>query len=187
MFDDLDLFGKEAEIYYKGKSKRSSGVGKIYSLIYIMVYLAFLIYSLVKMFKREDMTFYDSYAFNGEVPSIEVNPDIFNFAFALFNYSSSRIFTDLRAISVAAFYVTIKDNDYNSRTAIPLQTETCKLENFGKKYQPLFKEKNVENFICIKNLNLSLQGHISYNLYSSIVLQFTPCSNITHFFIIIFL
>ena len=68
---DFDLFGKVPELYYKGKSKKSSTFGLVLTVIYIILYIAFLIYKLIRMFKRVDMTFYDSYTFQG-LPSINL-------------------------------------------------------------------------------------------------------------------
>ena len=48
---DFDLFGKLPELYYKGKSKKSSILGIVLTVIYIVLYIAFLIYKLVRMFK----------------------------------------------------------------------------------------------------------------------------------------
>ena len=62
---DFDLFGKVPELYYKGKSKKSSTFGLVLTILYIILYIAFLIYKLIRMFKRVDMTFYDSYTFQG--------------------------------------------------------------------------------------------------------------------------
>ena len=68
---DFDLFGKVPELYYKGKSKKASTMGLVLTVIYIILYIAFLIYKLIRMFKRVDMTFYDSYTFQG-LPSINL-------------------------------------------------------------------------------------------------------------------
>ena len=42
---DFDLFGKLPELYYKGKSKKSSILGIVLTVIYIVLYIAFLILS----------------------------------------------------------------------------------------------------------------------------------------------
>ena len=62
---DFDLFGKQPELYYKGKSKKASTLGIVLTVIYIALYITFLLYKLIRMFKRIDVTFYDSYTFKG--------------------------------------------------------------------------------------------------------------------------
>ena len=49
LIDDIDLFGKEPELYFKGNSKRTSWVGRIFTFIYAMIYLAFFLYKLNRM------------------------------------------------------------------------------------------------------------------------------------------
>ena len=79
---DFDLFGKIPELYYKGKSKKSSTLGIIFTILYIILYIAFLIYKLVRMVRRIDVTFYDSYTFIG-LPSIKVTNNEFYAAFGM--------------------------------------------------------------------------------------------------------
>ena len=79
---DFDLFGKIPEFYYKGKSKKSSILGIVLTILYIILYIAFLIYKLVRMFKREDVKFYDSYVFNG-IPSIALTNNEFYGGFGM--------------------------------------------------------------------------------------------------------
>ena len=43
VLESLDIFGKEIDIYYKGKSRRTSIIGFIFTFLYISVYLAFFI------------------------------------------------------------------------------------------------------------------------------------------------
>ena len=54
---DIDLFGKEVELYYNGKSKLTSWFGVFFTILYISAYLAFFIYKVIRMMKRDDVTF----------------------------------------------------------------------------------------------------------------------------------
>ncbi len=76
-FSYIDLFGKEAELYIKGKSKKSFLIGKIFTFIYIIIYAAFFIYKINRMIRKYDVTFYDTNAYIGEIPSIQVTNEIF--------------------------------------------------------------------------------------------------------------
>ena len=79
---EFDFFGKEPELYFKGKSKRTSVFGKVFTYIYILLYIAFFIYKIVRMFQKVDITFYETYAYSG-FPSIKLSPDNFYGGFAL--------------------------------------------------------------------------------------------------------
>ena len=69
-FEDIDLFGMQAEVYYKGKSKKSSTLGKVLTVLYAIIYAAFFIYKLIRMLKKIDVTFYETTTFTGEIPSL---------------------------------------------------------------------------------------------------------------------
>jgi len=60
-----------------------------------------------------------------------------------------------------------------------LELERCKLEKFGSKFRDSFKMKALNNYYCFKDLNYTLQGHFSYDLYSFFFIQFFPCVNTT--------
>ena len=74
---NIDLFGKEYELYYKGNSTKSSWIGRILTLLYIAIYIAFFAYKIVRMVKRVDVTFYENNVFTGEIPSANLNTEIF--------------------------------------------------------------------------------------------------------------
>ena len=49
LLSEFDLFGKEPEFYYKRKPQRVSWFGRIFSVLYVFLYAAFLIYKIVRM------------------------------------------------------------------------------------------------------------------------------------------
>lgn len=79
---DMDLFGKNPDLYFKGKPKRSTELGVTLTIIYIILYIAFLIYKLVRMVKRVDVTFYDTYAYK-DFPYINITHEEFYGSFML--------------------------------------------------------------------------------------------------------
>ena len=79
---DFDLFGKEPEFFYKGKSQRASWIGQIFSVLYIVLYITFLIYKFVRMLQKVDINFYETYAFSG-IPSIQLTNDLFYGGFSI--------------------------------------------------------------------------------------------------------
>jgi len=73
---EFDLFGKEPELYFKGKSQRTSKLGKFLTYLYIAVYVAFFVYKIVRMLQKVDITFFETYAYSG-IPSIKLTNDLF--------------------------------------------------------------------------------------------------------------
>ena len=174
----IDLLGKEAELYYKGKSKRTSCPGIFFTIFYVSMYIAFFIYKVVRMLKKEDVTFYDTYAFTGETPNIKLTKEKFYFGFAIGNPLTLETFVDDSIYYVEAYYKKGKKegSTWNWET-IPLQLETCKLDKFGEKYRDIFKDKSVEQLHCVTTLDQVLQGHITYDVYSYYYMRFFPCIN----------
>ena len=180
VLESLDIFGKEIDIYYKGKSRRTSIIGFIFTFLYISVYLAFFIYKLILMFKRAEVTFYDTYAFTGEPPKIKLTPDKFYGGFALGNPYTLETFVDNTIYTVSVIYMDGQKIDGKwVFVPTPLNIETCKIERFGEKYRDIFKKKNIEKMHCVPFLNHTLRGHLTYDVYSYYLVKFIPCINST--------
>jgi len=177
---DLDLFGKEFELYYKGKTKKTTLTGAIFTIVYIGVYFAFLLYKVIRMFQKNDVTFYDTYAFTGEPPQIQLTDDKFYGGFALGNIATLETFVDNSIYYVEAYFIEgIKEHNAWTWKNTKLEIETCKLEKFGENYRDIFKEKQIENLHCVPALDQFLKGHLTYDIYSYFKVRFFPCVNST--------
>ena len=171
---DFDLFGKIPEFYYKGKSKKSSILGIVLTILYIILYIAFLIYKLVRMFKREDVTFYDSYVFNG-IPSIALTNNEFYGGFGMGGIIDEKMYW-LNVTYNSEWY----ENGVKKTKVIPLETEKCKLDWFGPDYRDIFADQNVENYYCIKDFSgMVLEGYSNLERYSYFNVKYFPCVNKT--------
>ena len=175
---DIDLFGKEAELYYKGKSKRTSWAGITFTILYITMYIGFFVYQLYRMLNKEDVTFYDTYAFTGEPPNIKLTKEKFYGGFALGNPLTLETFVDDTIYYVQAYYRKgVKEGGVWNWETIPLELETCQLERFGEEYRDIFKDKAVDKLHCVPILDHRLEGHLTYDVYSYYYIKFFPCIN----------
>ena len=167
---DFDLFGKIPELYYKGKSKKSSKFGLTLTVIYIILYIAFLIYKLVRMFKRTDVTFYDSYTFQG-LPSINVTNNEFYGGFGMGGIVDDRMYY-LIVTYVSKWKVSGK---WQNITKV-LQTDICNIDWFGPDYKDIFADKPLEQYYCIKDVSgMVLEGYSNLERYSYFNVKFFPC------------
>ena len=48
---NFDLFGKEPELYYKGRIKKTSWIGRFFTLLYFAIYIIVFLYKFIKMIK----------------------------------------------------------------------------------------------------------------------------------------
>ena len=178
----IDLFGKEIELYYKGASKKSTLFGRILTILFLMIYLLFFVYKVIRMLLKIDVTFYEFQAYTGEVPSIKLSNENFYGGFALANADTLLPFIDPTIYNIQAFYRSGKrvNGVWNwSIKQVPL--EICQLEKFSPKYQDLFKDKPLSSMYCPKEIDFTLEGHTTYDTYSLFYIGFYPCVNTSTF------
>ena len=167
---DFDLFGKVPELYYKGKSKKSSTFGLVLTILYIILYIAFLIYKLIRMFKRVDMTFYDSYTFQG-LPSINLTNNEFYGGFGMGGIVDDRMY-----FLIVTYVSKWKVNGKWQNITKVLQTDICNIDWFGPDYKDIFRDKPLEQYYCIKDVSgMVLEGYSNLERYSYFNVKFFPC------------
>ena len=167
---DFDLFGKVPEMYYKGKSKKASTMGLILTVIYIILYIAFLIYKLIRMFKRVDMTFYDSYTFQG-LPSINLTNNEFYGGFGMGGIVDDRMY-----FLIVTYVSKWKVNGKWQNITKVLQTDICNIDWFGPDYRDIFRDKPLDQYYCIKDVSgMVLEGYSNLERFSYFNVKFFPC------------
>ena len=181
LLKDIDMFGKDPEIYYKGRPKKTSWIGRIFSVIFVSIYFLFFIYKLIKMLKKVNVTFYDTFTYAAEPPDIKITKDNFYGGFALEDPVFYNTFIDESIYYPKAFFKRAeKQGDDFDWQVEELELEPCKLENFGSAYHESFEKKDLKNLYCFKKMDFILEGHFSYDLYSFFYIQFYPCVNTTN-------
>ena len=176
---DIDMFGKTPEFYYKRRAKKTTLIGRIFTILYFITYIAFFIYKLVKMLQRVDVTFYDTFAFTGETPSIHLNSDNFYGGFGILGETGDPIVNPHIYYATATFWKGVKNNGLWSWEDTNIPLETCKLEKFGKKYQDMFRDKDLDNMYCLSNTDFVLEGYATSETYSYFEVSLFPCIETT--------
>ena len=177
---EFDLFGKEPDLYYKGKSKKTSWIGRFFTRLFLLSYFSFFIYKIIRLLRKTDVTFYDTFVYKSEPPKVKLTNENFYGGFALENPETYDVFIDERIyIPKASFRKAERKGGDFQWDIINLELEPCKIEKFGSSYQEKFKTKTLNNLYCFKNMDFLLEGHFSYDLYSFFYIQFFPCVNST--------
>lgn len=172
-FMNIDLFGKEPNLYYERNKKKTSYIGFVFTIIYIIIYIIFFLYKIIRMAKRVDVTFYDTYAYK-DFPSIKLTNEEFYGGFRM----GERI--DETLYYATAEYVTrVKEQGKWKDTVQNLEVERCKLEKFGSKYKALFADQPLNDLYCMKNVNITLEGYANLDRFSYINVKVFPCVNQT--------
>ena len=178
---DIDMFGKEPELYYKSRPKKTSWIGRILSFLFVLVYFAFFLYKLIRMLKKVDVTFYDTFTYADKPPAVPLTHNNFYIAFALEDPITYNPFVDESVYYPKAYFKRAEmKGDAFEWKIVELEVERCKLEKFGDSYREVFKNVDLYNHYCFKDINnYILEGHFSYLLYSFFYIEFYPCVNTT--------
>ena len=179
IFKEIDLFGKEPDIYYKGKQRKTSWMGRICTWIYVSLYIFFFIYKLVRMFKRVDVSFSETNSSTGGLPKIHMTKEIFTYALALADRENKPFIdeTIYRPIGI----VNIKRN-INGEVKDDIQQiefGVCNIDDFGKDHQQFAKKLNLSNYYCFKNLDIDFEGYSSAENSTTIIIQILKCKGQT--------
>ena len=178
---NLDIFDKSFDLYYKGKNKKTTYIGSIFTIIYGLIYFLFFLFKIVRMINKRDITFYDTFANLEEIPEIDLSNENFYGGFALQNPETYDNFIDETIYYPKAYYKIGKLEGENWIWSIKeIELEICQLEKFGSSYQDKFKNKKLNNSYCFKKVEDKLFGHFSYDYYSFFFVQFFPCMNSTN-------
>ena len=170
LIQNFDLFGKQPEFFYKGKSQRVSWFGRIFSIFYIVLYVAFVIYKLVRMLKKVDIDFYETYAFSG-IPSIKLNNDLFYGGFTIGGLIDETLYFPV----VYHYTETTVNGVRESLPPEPVALTQCSLDMFGKRFQPLFADRQLDNLYCMEDVHETLAGYSNLDEYSYYYIMIMPC------------
>ena len=177
--EDIDLFSKSPDLYYKQKPQKSSLFGRILTIAYAIIYAAFFIYKIIRMALKVDVSFYETQTWTGEIPSLKLNNNHFYGGFGLMDVRTGKPFIDETIYyPKAEFYTGIKKDSNSDFTwdIRELEVEPCQLEKFGEDFRDLFKGK-LDGLYCLKDVDVTIQGHTTLDAYSYFYVTFYPCVN----------
>ena len=169
IISNFDLFGKEPEFFYKGKHQRVSWFGRIFSVLYIVLYAAFLIYKMVRMLEKVDIDFYETYAFSG-IPTIKLNNELFYGGFTI-----GGIIDETLYFPMVYHYTETTVNGVKQVVNQTVPLVKCSLDRFGKRFQPLFADRQLDNLYCMEKVEDELTGYSNLDVYSYYYIAIIPC------------
>ena len=176
--EDIDLFSKSPDVYYKKKPQKSSICGRILTISYGVIYAAFFIYKIIRMALKIDVSFYETETWTGEIPSLKLNNHHFYGGFGIIGPTGPYIdehiyypvahFITLKKPPGSTDFVTVEDRD--------LGVEPCQLDKFGEEFREFFVGK-LDGLYCLKDVDVIIQGHTTLDAYSYFMVYFYPCVN----------
>ena len=128
---EIDIFGKVPELYYKGRNNRSTLIGRIFTLLYILICIALFIYELIIMIKRENISYISTVDYSNKISSIFLTNGNFYSGFGLLSAAGDPMFDESIYHLNATFWSGKRVNGFYSWESNDLELERCKLEKFG--------------------------------------------------------
>ena len=158
-----------------------SSFGFILTILYAIISIILFLIYFIKTIKRDEVSTSISTIYPSDIPSINLNNNIFYLAFGLEIPNKLNRFIDETIYYPKVSYIErIKENGvFITKSEKHLDFERCDGENFGKNYQHLFEKDEFNNSYCLKDFNLSLIGGFKYNKMSYIRINIYPCVNNT--------
>ena len=130
-FEELDFFGKQPEFYIKSKPKQVTLMGRILTIIFIIIYITIFGYKIYRMSKRVDITFYDSYLVTDNIPTINLTNENFYLLLTIYN-DLGLPFIDESIYYPEAYFI--------DEVIEEIKQERCDINKIGSKYKHLFAD-----------------------------------------------
>ena len=162
----IDFFGKVPDFYINGRPKQVTFIGRIFTVIFIILYIVIFIYKLYRMANRVDITFYDSYSNTDDTPEIKITNDNFSLFLTVYDDNGLPFIDDAIYYPVVYFY---------GENTEMMEIERCSKDKINPNYNNFFEEDSqIYKYYCLNNINHILKPYENF-----VLLQIFPCQNTT--------
>ena len=178
---DFDMYSKKIGFFYQNKDRLGSRFGFCLTILYIFISLGLFIFYTSQTIRRATINVHDSTMHLKETSKVNIDPNLFYFAFGVENPETSTRFIDETIYyPKVTFFEKIKDGtSLKTVEEKELQVERCKQEKFGHKYQKLLVPGELNDSYCINDINLTLSRGIKNDIASYIKIGIHACVNTT--------
>ena len=180
-YNDFDMYSKRIGLFYQKKEKIGTIFGFILTMIYISASISLFIIYTSDVVNRKTIRVHDSTIYPREAPSIDLDKNLFYFAFGVEAPTGTTRFIDPTIYYPKVyFFDKIKDGG-NLKTIYEeeLKVERCDDRKFGEDYKSLLVSGELNNSYCVEDINLTLKGGFKYDRISYIRIGIYPCINTT--------
>ena len=178
---DIDMYSKTIGFYYYNKDRITSNFGFCLTIVYIFISLGLFLFYTWETIKRTNIIVHDSTMYLKETSNINIEPNLFYFAFGVENpKTSSRFIDETIYYPKVTFFEKIKEGStLKTIEEKEIEIERCKQEKFGDKYQYLLVQDELNNSYCINDVNQALTKKFSFDRISFIKIEIHACVNTT--------
>ena len=178
---DFDIYSRRISFFYKNKEKIGSSLGILLTILYAMISITLFLFYFIRTIRKDEVTASDSTIYPTTSPSIDINNNIFYLAFGLEHPTKLFRFIDEKIYYPKVLYIERfkESGQMTNKKETILNIERCDVTKFGREYQNLFQEEDINNSYCLKDFNLTLKGGFKFDKMSFIKINIYPCVNST--------
>ena len=161
----FDYFGVEFNFHYKSKDKYHSLTGGIAFLIYLIISIVYILFSLVSFIKRENLSviYYDILTDEAKTINFKQYSLSFAYGFSCTGYTTETL--DEYFYIVASHLKRENINGTIKKTQQRIENNYCKESDFYNILNSSFKSLKLSNYFCIPN-NYSIEGVYVDDIFS---------------------
>ena len=176
---DLDIYSRRISFFFRGKEKISSKFGFFLTSLYIIISIVLFLNYFIRTISRENVTSSDSTIFTDSLPSIQLNPELFNLAFGLEHPTKiSRFIDETIYYPKAVYYENVKQNGFFvNRIKQEIKIGKCGELKDENKFKSLLGKDDLNNSYCFIDYDFPLKGGYKYNEIGYIKINIYPCVN----------
>ena len=176
---DLDIYSRRISFFFRGKEKISSKFGFFLTSLYIIISIVLFLHYFIRTISRENVTSSDSTIFTDSLPSIQLNPELFNLAFGLEHPTKiSRFIDETIYYPKAVYYENVKQNGFFvNRIKQEIKIGKCGELKDENKFKSLLGKDDLNNSYCFIDYDFPLKGGYKYNEIGYIKINIYPCVN----------
>ena len=132
---DFDKFSNRIGFYFNEKEKIGTFFGFILTLLYISFSLILFLIFIIITINHRNILVNDSTLYSNDMPSIDINENLINFAFGLANPKTNNRFIDetIYYPKIIFYKQSKKNGEFQNDETSELEYEKCKIEYFGIK------------------------------------------------------
>jgi len=176
---DFDIYAKRVGFFLENKEKLGTKLGFCLTILYVSIsFSLFIFYTTITM-KRTEIKVHDSTIYLKDSPDLNINPEMFYFAFGVENPMTNTRFIDETIYTVKVkLYERVKDGStLKTIKEKILDVERCKQEKFGEIYQKLLVAGELNDSYCINDINLTLSSDYQQSKLSYLNIEVYSCVN----------
>ena len=179
---DFDMYSQNIGLFFNNKNRLGSYFGLTLTFLYCIFFFVLFVYYTIQIVNKTQFKAYNSNRYPTEAPSINLNNDLFYFAFGAEDPKNTSIYIDETIYYPRViYYDSIKENDtWRNIEKRNLEPEKCNINKFSDRHKLLFKNNSLSTSYCIKDFNnIKLSGGFAYNRMAYIKVILYPCKNTT--------